>query len=111
MRKPIRKPMRKPNSDFKFSANTVHLATTALAWKAPELLRILVGTALGGSAALLGLILAVPMLAETPAFSEKTRKAQDFYDVCYAKIQIEHPGASGIRSYCQSQATLYKQSL
>jgi len=103
--------MRKPNSDFKFSANTVHLATTALAWKAPELLRILVGTALGGSAALLGLILAVPMLAETPAFSEKTRKAQDFYDVCYAKIQIEHPGASGIRSYCQSQATLYKQSL
>jgi hypothetical protein len=103
--------MRKPNSNFKFSANTVHLATTALAWKAPEILRILVGTAIGGSVGLLGLVLAVPLLAESPAFSEKTRKAQEFYDVCYAKIQIEHPGASGIRRYCQSQATLYKQSL
>jgi hypothetical protein len=103
--------MRKPNSNFKFSANTVHLATTALAWKAPEILRILVGTAIGGSVGLLGLVLAVPLLAESPAFSEKTRKAQEFYDVCYAKIQIEHPGASGIRRHCQSQATLYKQSL
>ena len=103
--------MRKPNSNFKFSANTVHLATTALAWKAPEILRIFFGMAVGGTVGIIGLVLSVPLLAEAPAFSEKTRKAQEFYDVCYAKIQIEHPGASGIRRYCQSQATLYKQSL
>lgn len=105
--------MRKPNSNFRFSANTVHLATTALAWKAPELLRIFFGMAVGGTVGIIGLVLSVPLLAEAPAFSEKTRKAQEFYDSCYAQVQIEHPRADGydILKYCKSQATLYKQSL
>lgn len=105
--------MRKPNPNFKLNANTAHLAPAALAWKAPEILRILVGTAIGGTVGLIGLVLAVPLLAEAPAFSEKTRKAQEFYDSCYAQVQIEHPRADGydILKYCKSQAALYKQAL
>lgn len=105
--------MANPNPNVKVNARTIDLAYTALAWKSPQLLRIILITVVGAfSAAFLGLLVS-PLLAEAPVFSSKSRKAMKYFDYCFAKVQLDHPELSTSKAftYCQNTAEIYKQEL
>lgn len=102
-----------PNKNLKLNANTTDFAVTALAWKSPELLKILIVTVAGCLGGAFLFFLSYPILAEAPAFNVRSRKALQFYDYCLAKVQLDNPelSTSKIYTYCRNRAEVYKQEL